>query len=86
MAPWLVSPTQLWLFFDNGMAYSALGLLTSERGKEDFCLGACGAHWQGFKLDVRGEGQRIGSAGDKLWGDTQWLEGRDASTGPQPVA
>jgi len=35
---------------------------------------------------VQGEGEHIGPAGDKLWCDTQRLEGRDASTGPQPVA
>jgi len=44
------------------------------------------AHWQSFKLDVKGEGEHIGPAGDKMWGDTQWLEGWGASTGPQPVA
>jgi len=33
--------------------------------------GACGAHWQGLKLDVKGEGEHTRLAGDKLWGDTQ---------------
>jgi len=35
---------------------------------------------------VEGEGEHIGPAGDKLCSDTQWLEGRSASTCPQPVA
>jgi len=35
---------------------------------------------------VKGEGEYISLAGDKLWGDTQWLEGPGASMGPQPVA
>jgi len=54
--------------------------------KEDPCSGTCGAHWQGFKIDAKGERERIRLAGDKLWGDTQQLEGRGASTGPPPVA
>jgi len=28
----------------------------------------------------------MGLAGNKLWGDTQWLEGRGASIDPQSVA
>ena len=54
--------------------------------KEGLCSAACGALWQGFKLDVKEEGQDIRLAGDKLLCDTQWLEGRGASTGLQPVA
>jgi len=35
---------------------------------------------------MKGEGEHIRLPGDKLWGDTQWLEERGASMGPQPVA
>ena len=35
---------------------------------------------------MKGEGEHIRLASDKLWGDEQLLEGWDASTGPQPVA
>jgi len=35
---------------------------------------------------VKGEGEHIRLANDNLWNDTQWLQGRGASTGPQPVA
>jgi len=56
------------------------------KGKEGLCSGVCEAHWQGFKLNVKGEGENIGPVGDKLWGDTQWLEGRGTCTGPQPLA
>jgi len=35
---------------------------------------------------VKGEGEHIRLVGDKLWGDTQRLEGRGASMGAQPVA
>jgi len=41
------------------------------KGKESLCSGACGAHWQGFKLDVKGEGEHTKLACDKLWDDTQ---------------
>jgi len=34
----------------------------------------------------KGEGKHIRLACDKLWDDTQWLEGQGASTGPQTVA
>ena len=56
------------------------------KGKEGLCSAACGALWQGFKLDGKGEREHIGPAGDILWGDTQWLEGQGASKGPQPFA
>jgi len=58
------------------MAYIATGLLASDRihlsqrGNRVFAQGLGGAHWQGFKLDVKGEGEHTGPAGDKLWGDT----------------
>jgi len=48
------------------MAYTAPGLLTSDgihlsqRGKGAFCSGACGSHWQGFKVDVKGSGNISG--------------------------
>jgi len=35
---------------------------------------------------VKRQGEHIRLASDKLWCDTQWLEGRGVSTGPQPVA
>ena len=35
---------------------------------------------------MKGEGEHIRLACDKLWLDTQWLLGCDASMGPQPVA
>jgi len=36
--------------------------------KEGFCSGACGVHWQGFKLDVKGEEQHIGLDSDGKYG------------------
>ncbi|KAK4810175.1 hypothetical protein QYF61_010948 [Mycteria americana] len=39
-----------------------------------------------FKLDLKGEGDNIRLARDKLWDDTPRLEGQGASEGPQPVA
>jgi len=35
-----------------------------------------------FKLDVKGEGEHIRLVCDKLWEDTQCLEGLGASMGP----
>jgi len=35
---------------------------------------------------MKGEEQNTGLADDKIWGDTQWLEGWGASTSPQPVS
>jgi len=35
---------------------------------------------------VKGDGEHIRLADDKLWDDTQWLKGQGASTGPQLVA
>ncbi|KAM6103455.1 uncharacterized protein LJ206_014212 [Theristicus caerulescens] len=61
------------------------------KGEEGLCSGACGAHRQGFKLDLKGEGVNIRFACDKGWDGTPWLEGQgtsrgwDASEGPQPV-
>ena len=87
----LVSLTQLWLFWQRDSLHSTrlAGIRWDppfSKWKEGLCSGACRAHWKGFKLDMKGEGEHIRLPGDKLWGDTQWLEGRGASMGPQPVA
>ncbi|KAK4830595.1 hypothetical protein QYF61_012021 [Mycteria americana] len=73
-------------FFDNGMVYMAPGLLASDgihlsqRGKRVF------AHELSFKLDLKGKGDNIRLARDKLQDDRARLEGWGASEDPQPVA
>ncbi|KAK4824521.1 hypothetical protein QYF61_016101 [Mycteria americana] len=55
-------------------------------GKENRCLGACGAHRQSFKLDSKGEGDNIRLAQGKLRDDMARLEGAGASEGTRPVS
>lgn len=44
------------------------------------------AHWQGFKLDQKGEKGNSEPAHDKAWDSTASLEGQGASEGSQPAA
>lgn len=53
------------------------------KGEEGLCSWASGAHWQSFKLGLKGGGDNIKLACDKLWNDTPRLEGLGASEGPQ---
>ncbi|KAK4810556.1 hypothetical protein QYF61_004519 [Mycteria americana] len=55
-------------------------------GKENLCSGACRAHRQSFKLDLKGEGDNIRLAQGKLRDDVPQLEGAGASKGIRPVS
>ena len=44
------------------------------------------AHWQGFKLGLKGEGSDTEPAHDKVWDSMAKLEEQGASRGSQPAA
>lgn len=48
-------------------------------------MGASGAHWRRFKVDVLGEGDDICLVPGKLWDERQRLERQSASKGPQSL-
>ena len=53
------------------------------KGERGFCSPASGAHWQSFKVDLKGHNIRLAHV--KPWDDMPRLEGQGANEGPQTV-